>query len=99
MPRMARVGHGMTTSCERTAAARGSVEWANAGVIARVNRGVIDPVTHAGFHGLVGLDFDGNGTVDAMTYIVGPEGDALPDGAVLNGSPNHGIVALDSLPG
>src|SRR5260221_3276949 len=60
-------------------ASDGSLEWANAGVIARVNQGLIDPATGAGFHGLVGLDFDGNGTVDAMTYIVGPEGDALPD--------------------
>jgi hypothetical protein len=72
----------------------GSIEWANAGVANRVGQGLIDPATGEGFHGIVGLDLDGNGTVDVVTYIVGPEGDALPDTAVNNGSPNHGIVPL-----
>ena len=72
----------------------GSIEWANAGVVNRVGQGLIDPATGEGFHGIVGLDLDGNGTVDVVTYIVGPEGDALPDTAVNNGSPNHGIVPL-----
>jgi hypothetical protein len=71
-----------------------SIEWANAGVLNRVANGLIDPATGEGFHGLVGLDFDGDGTVDAMTYLVGPEGDALPETAIANGSPDHGIVAL-----
>jgi hypothetical protein len=72
----------------------GSLEWANAGVRNRVAHGLIDPASGEGFHGLVGLDFDGDGTVDAMTYIVGPEGDALPETAIQNGSPDHGIVPL-----
>jgi hypothetical protein len=75
----------------------GSIESANAGVVNRVGRGLIDPATGAGFHGTVGLDFDGDGTVDAMTYIVGPEGSALPDTAIDNGSPDHGIVGFDAL--
>lgn len=73
----------------------GSIEWANAGVLNRISNGLIDPSTGEGFHGLVGIDFDGNGTVDAMTYIVGPDGGALPDTAIDNGSPDHGIVGLD----
>jgi hypothetical protein len=75
----------------------GSIEWANTGVLNRVGQGLIDPATGEGFHGIIGLDFDGDGTVDAMTYSVGPEGDALPDTAITNGSPDHGIVGLDTL--
>jgi hypothetical protein len=75
----------------------GSIEWANAGVVNRVGQGLIDPATGEGFHGLVGLDFDGDGTVDVMTYIVGPEGDAVPETAINNGSPDHGIVGIDTL--
>jgi hypothetical protein len=76
----------------------GSIEWANAGVQNRVANGLIDPESGEGFHGLVGIDLDGNQTVDVMTYIVGPEHDALPDTAISNGSPDHGIVGLDTLP-
>jgi hypothetical protein len=72
----------------------GSIESANAGVVNRIGQGLIDPATGEGFHGHVGLDFDGDGTVDVMTYIVGPEGDALPETAINNGSPDHGIVGL-----
>jgi hypothetical protein len=72
----------------------GSIEWANAGVVNRVGQGLIDPSTGEGFHGLVGLDFDGDGTVDVMTYIVGPDGDALPDTAIEHGSSDHGIVSI-----
>jgi hypothetical protein len=75
----------------------GSIESANAGVVNRVGRGLIDPATGEGFHGNVGLDFDGDGTVDAVTYIVGPEGDALPGTAIDNGSPDHGIVDISTL--
>ena len=76
-----------------------SIEWANAGVLNRVNQGLIDPATGEGFHGLVGLDFDGDGTVDVMTYIVGPDGDALPETAIQNGSPDHGIVGIETVLG
>ncbi len=71
-----------------------SIEWANAGVLNRIDSGLIDPDSGEGFHGLVGLDFDGDGTVDATTYLVGPDGDALPETAIQNGSPDHGIVPL-----
>ena len=74
-----------------------SIEWANAGVLNRVNNGIIDPDSGEGFHGLVGLDFDGDGTVDAMTYFVGPDGDALPETAIGNGSSDHGIVDIGVL--
>jgi hypothetical protein len=75
----------------------GPIEWANAGVLNRIDHGLIDPDSGAGFHGLLGLDFDADGTADAMTYFVGPDGDALPDTAIDNGSPDHGIVEISTL--
>jgi hypothetical protein len=64
-----------------------------------VNNGIIDPETGEGFHGLIGLDFDGDQTVDVMTYHVGPDGDALPETAIDNGSPDHGIVDIGTVVG
>jgi hypothetical protein len=75
----------------------GSIEFANAGVQNRIGQGLIDPASGEGFRGLIGLDFDGDGTVDAMTYMVGPDGDALPETAIQNGSPDHGIVDIGTL--
>jgi hypothetical protein len=71
-----------------------AIESAKPGVVNRINNGLIDPVTGAGLHGPVGLDFDGDGAADATTYFVGPTGDALPETAINNGSPDHGIVGL-----
>ncbi len=71
----------------------GGIEWASQGVWQRVAQGIIDPDTGAGFHGLVGLDFDGDGTPDAATYIVGPN-DELPEQAQWNGATCHGIVNI-----
>jgi len=63
---------------------------ATKGVEKRVEKGLIDPETGEGYHGLIGLDFDGDGQPDASTYIVTPN-DVLPDTAIENGSPDHGI--------
>jgi len=73
----------------------GSIEWASAGVQQRIASGIIDPATGAGFHGLLGLDFDSDGVVDATTYIVGPNG-ALPENAQNSGSPCHGVTSLET---
>jgi hypothetical protein len=77
----------------------GSIESANAGVENRIDRGKIDPATGEGFRGHVGLDLDGNQTVDVMTYFVGPTGTALPETAIQNGSPDHGIVDIGTVLG
>jgi hypothetical protein len=74
----------------------GSIESANAGVENRIAQGLIDPATGEGFHGLVGLDLNGDNTVDVMTYLVGPDGDAIPETAIQNGSPDHGIVGIEA---
>lgn len=49
------------------------------------------PDTGAGFHGLIGFDFDGDGTVDVQTFIVGPD-DEIPELAQFNGPSCHGIT-------
>lgn len=67
------------------------IEWATAGLVNRVDQGLVDPDTGEGFHGLVGFDFDGDGTVDFQTYIVGPD-DEIPELAQVNGPSCHGIT-------
>ena len=62
------------------------------GVRVRFEHGLIDQDGN-GYHGLIGLDVDGNGTADYTTYIVGPNGE-LPDPAQWNGSPDHGVVNI-----
>jgi hypothetical protein len=63
---------------------------AKTGALKRVEKGIL---TEDNFHGLIGLDFDGDGAADATTFIVGPGGE-IPLNAQLNGSPDHGIVNL-----
>ncbi len=68
------------------------VVWATKGLTKRFEKGLIGP-DGEGFHGLVGIDLDGDGAADLMTYIVGPNGE-LPTQAQQNGSPDHGIVNI-----
>lgn len=72
------------------------IVWATAGVHKRIANGTIDPETGEGFHGLLGLDFDGDGTADAATYIVTPSGE-IPQNAQWNGAQCHGIVNFSAL--
>jgi hypothetical protein len=69
------------------------IVWLSKGLQSRIDRGLVDPDTGAGFHGLVGFDLDGDGVADVSTYIVGPE-DELPESAQFNGSPCHGVVFI-----
>lgn len=71
----------------------GEIEWATKGLQNRFAQGLIDPATGEGYHGLIGLDFDGDGTADVSTYIVGPNGE-LPETAQSNGATCHGIVFI-----
>ena len=65
---------------------------ATRGLVNRFERGLIGPEGE-GFHGLIGIDLDGDGEADIMTYIVGPNGE-IPTQAQQNGPPDHGIVNL-----
>ncbi|MBC9822151.1 hypothetical protein [Terrabacter sp. MAHUQ-38] len=67
------------------------IEWSTAGVATRISQGLIDPDTGAGFHGLIGFDFDGDGTVDFQTFVVGRD-DEIPELAQFNGPSCHGIT-------
>ena len=68
------------------------IEWATPGLQVRVEKGIISD-GGGSYHGLVGIDLDGDGKADFTTYIVGPN-DELPNTAQQNGSPDHGIVNL-----
>ncbi|MGQ0831124.1 MAG: hypothetical protein ACT4OV_05550 [Microthrixaceae bacterium] len=68
------------------------VVFATKGLTNRFERGLIGP-DGEGFHGLVGIDLNGDGKADLMTYIVGPNSE-IPTQAQQNGSPDHGIVNI-----
>lgn len=67
------------------------IEWSTRGVATRIAQGLINPNTGEGFHGLVGFDFDGNGTLDFQTFIVTPN-DEIPELAQFNGPSCRGIT-------
>jgi hypothetical protein len=69
----------------------GEVEWSTPGLANRFAQGLVDPETGEGFHGLVGLDFNGDGAVDFSTYVVGPD-DEIPELAQFNGPACHGVT-------
>ena len=69
----------------------GGIEWSTKGVATRISQGLINPDTGEGFHGLIGFDFDGNGTLDFQTFVVGPDGE-IPELAQFNGPSCHGIT-------
>jgi hypothetical protein len=72
----------------------GEVVWTTTGLASRLQRGLIG-ADGEGFHGLVGLDFDGDGDVDASTWIgVGPDGNEIPVGAQLNGPACRGLTSI-----
>lgn len=76
----------------------GEIEWMSQGIAQRIARGVIDPATGAGFHGLVGLDFDGDGVIDVSTWDgVGPSGHEIPFQAQVNGPADRGVTSICAL--
>ena len=76
----------------------GEIEWTTKGVAQRIERGVIDPATGEGFHGLLGFDFDGDGVVDVSTWDgVGPTGHEIPVQAQVNGPADRGVTSICAL--
>jgi hypothetical protein len=76
----------------------GEIEWTTQGVAQRIERGVIDPATGEGFHGLLGFDFDGDGVVDVSTWDgVGPSGHEIPVQAQVNGPADRGVTSICAL--
>jgi len=70
----------------------GAIVWTTPGLANRLDHGLVSP-DGVGFHGLVGLDFNGDGVTDVATYIVGPD-DEIPPNAQANGDPCHGITNI-----
>jgi hypothetical protein len=69
--------------------------WLSKGLQQRIDQGVVDPLTGAGLHGLIGFDFDDDGVVDASTWVgVGPDGTEIPDNAQENGPACRGLTNL-----
>jgi hypothetical protein len=72
----------------------GEIVWTTPGLATRLEQGLIGP-SGEGFHGLVGFDFNGDGVVDASTWIgVGPDGTEIAEPALLNGPACRGLTSI-----
>jgi len=71
----------------------GQIVWVSDGLAKRIERGIVDPETGEGFHGLVGFDIDGDGSADVTTFLVGPD-DEIPWQAQARGAACNGIVNI-----
>jgi len=68
--------------------------WVSKGLQNRIDRGIVDPETGEGFHGIIAFDFDGDDIADASTYIgVGPDGE-IPLVAQFAGPACRGMTNL-----
>ena len=77
-------------------AATGEIVWTTQGVAERIDRGLIDTDTGEGFHGILGVDFDGDGVADVSTWVgVGPDGSEIPFVAQFNGPACRGITNIE----
>ena len=72
----------------------GEIVWMTEGLANRIEQGVIDQDTGAGFHGLIAFDATGDGVADYSTWIdVGPDGE-VPLVAQLSGPACKGLTNL-----
>ena len=71
------------------------VVWISSGLQKRVNAGLVDLDSGEGFHGLIGIDFDGDSVADIATWIVGKDGE-VPVVAQQNGAPCNGVVDFEA---
>ncbi|MGA8987590.1 hypothetical protein [Aeromicrobium sp.] len=71
------------------------VVYVSKGLQSRFDRGLVDPNTGDGFHGLVGFDMDGDNVADISIYITGPESE-LPHQAQVNGPPCRGVTNIQT---
>jgi hypothetical protein len=72
------------------------IEFMTPGVANRIRQGLIDPESGEGFRGLIGIDFDGDGSAEISTWFgVGPDGEvpltAQFRGPVCRGLTNIGL--------
>lgn len=72
---------------------QGQLVWLSDGLAGRIEKGLVNPETGEGFHGLAGLDINGDGSADVTTYFVGPD-DEIPWEAQVRGAACHGILNI-----
>ena len=73
----------------------GQVVWVSTGLAQRLEAGVVGP-NGEGFHGLIAIDFDGDGVADVSTWVgVGPTGEAIPVTALVNGPACRGVTSIE----
>jgi hypothetical protein len=72
----------------------GELLWMSDGLATRLARGLVDPITSEGFHGLVAFDATDDGVADYSVWInVGPDG-SVPLAAQLSGPACRGVTNL-----
>jgi hypothetical protein len=72
----------------------GEIIWITEGLANRLTKGVVDPVTGEGLHGLIAFDATGDGIADFSTWVaVGPDGE-VPLVAQLSGPACKGLTNL-----
>jgi hypothetical protein len=74
--------------------AGGEILYITEGLVSRIEQGLVDPLTGAGYHGLVAFDIDGDGVADASLWFgVGPAGE-IPLEAQLRGPACRGLTNI-----
>jgi hypothetical protein len=71
------------------------IVYMSKGLQQRVANGQVDLATGEGFHGLIGLDLDGDAVGDLAIYLVGPTGE-VPLKAQYNGPTCKGLTNIDN---
>jgi hypothetical protein len=81
-----------------------TILYVTPGLMNRLEQGLVDVESGEGFHGLLGVDFDGDGAADVSIYFgVGPDGEipleAQFRGPACRGLTNIGILLEQCLAG
>ena len=71
----------------------GEIEYLQNGVVQRLEQGLIGD-DGSGFHGLIGFDFDGDGTVDVSTWWGVGFANEVPEVAQLSGPACRGLTSI-----
>jgi hypothetical protein len=83
-----------TAGAQLVLGANGEVLSISRGLANRIEQGLVDFDTGAGFHGQIAFDIDGDGTADLSTWFgVGPDGE-IPLAAQFHGPACRGLTNI-----